>query len=118
MSLTLENGPWVFDVNNVVKGDTLAEFGQNLAFAMKEIIAGFSAWDVVASSDGSSVVNIGGGSPDLWLTAANVIRSATTHSWIIFDNNIIENVRLTALKGAEVILAPHQTGGCTSNDPN
>jgi predicted amidohydrolase len=35
-----------------------------------------------------------------------------------YDNNIIENVRMTALLRAEVILAPHQTGGCRSNDPN
>ena len=35
-----------------------------------------------------------------------------------YDNNIGENVRITALKGAEVLLAPHQTGGCTSPDPN
>ena len=31
---------------------------------------------------------------------------------ICYDNNITENVRITALKGAEILLAPHQTGGC------
>lgn len=31
-----------------------------------------------------------------------------------YDNNIGENVRITALKGAEILLAPHQTGGCAS----
>jgi predicted amidohydrolase len=36
---------------------------------------------------------------------------------ICYDNNIIENVRLTALQGAEVLLAPHQTGGCQSRSP-
>lgn len=35
-----------------------------------------------------------------------------------YDNNIGENVRITALNGAEVLLAPHQTGGCKSPDPN
>src|SRR5438045_1390620 len=30
---------------------------------------------------------------------------------ICYDNNIIENVRITALAGADVLLAPHQTGG-------
>ena len=35
-----------------------------------------------------------------------------------YDNNIVENVRMTALEGAEIIIAPHQTGGCRSNDPN
>jgi predicted amidohydrolase len=37
---------------------------------------------------------------------------------ICYDNNIFENVRLAALEGAELILAPHQTGGCRSADPN
>ena len=37
---------------------------------------------------------------------------------ICYDANLIENVRISALMGAEVLLAPHQTGGCTSNDPN
>jgi predicted amidohydrolase len=36
---------------------------------------------------------------------------------ICYDNNIIENVRITALKGAELLLAPHQTGGCHSPSP-
>jgi predicted amidohydrolase len=35
-----------------------------------------------------------------------------------YDNNIIENVRMTALAGAEVLLAPHQTGGCRSRSPH
>ena len=37
---------------------------------------------------------------------------------ICYDNNIGENVRITALKGAEILLAPHQTGGCDSPDPH
>ncbi|MDQ3998564.1 MAG: acyltransferase, partial [Gemmatimonadota bacterium] len=31
-----------------------------------------------------------------------------------YDNNIVENARATALHGAEILLAPHQTGGCDS----
>ena len=31
---------------------------------------------------------------------------------ICYDNNIGENVRANALLGADVLLAPHQTGGC------
>jgi predicted amidohydrolase len=34
-----------------------------------------------------------------------------------YDNNIGENVRITALMGAEVLIAPHQTGGCTTSSP-
>ena len=37
---------------------------------------------------------------------------------VCYDNNIGENVRITALKGAELLLAPHQTGGCDSPDPH
>lgn len=34
-----------------------------------------------------------------------------------YDNNLVENVRATALLGAEVLIAPHQTGGCKSGSP-
>ncbi|MBN1809848.1 MAG: nitrilase family protein [Planctomycetes bacterium] len=37
---------------------------------------------------------------------------------ICYDNNIIENARMTALLGADIIMAPHQTGGCNLKDPN
>ena len=37
---------------------------------------------------------------------------------ICYDNNIIENVRMTALLGAELLLAPHQTGGCATPNPH
>jgi len=35
-----------------------------------------------------------------------------------YDNNIIENARATALLGAELLIAPHQTGGCNSVSPH
>lgn len=46
----------------------------------------------------------------------------TPHGWrcgvlTCYDNNLCENVRMTALMGAEIVLAPHQTGGCDSPDP-
>ena len=37
---------------------------------------------------------------------------------ICYDCNLIENVRLTALRGAEILLAPHQTGAVRSRNPN
>jgi predicted amidohydrolase len=37
---------------------------------------------------------------------------------ICYDNNIIENARATALLGAEILLSPHQTGGCNSASPH
>ncbi|MGC0417694.1 nitrilase-related carbon-nitrogen hydrolase [Embleya sp. AB8] len=36
---------------------------------------------------------------------------------ICLDNNIVENVRATALLGAQILLAPHQTGGTHSMIP-
>ena len=37
---------------------------------------------------------------------------------ICYDCNIVENVRITALMGAEVLMAPHQTGGCRTRNPH
>ena len=36
---------------------------------------------------------------------------------ICYDCNLNENVRLNALRGAQLLLAPHQTGGCYSKSP-
>jgi predicted amidohydrolase len=36
---------------------------------------------------------------------------------ICYDNNLPENGRLLALEGVDVLLAPHQTGGCRSLSP-
>ncbi len=36
---------------------------------------------------------------------------------ICYDNNIVENARITAMMGADILLAPHQTGGCDSKSP-
>ncbi len=37
---------------------------------------------------------------------------------ICYDCNLVENVRLTALLGAQVIIAPHQTGAVRSRNPH
>jgi predicted amidohydrolase len=37
---------------------------------------------------------------------------------ICYDLNIVENARITALMGADVIVAPHQTGGCRTRNPH
>jgi predicted amidohydrolase len=37
---------------------------------------------------------------------------------ICYDVNIVENVRITALMGADVLIAPHQTGGCRTRNPH
>ena len=37
---------------------------------------------------------------------------------ICYDCNLVENVRITALQGAEVLIAPHQTGAVRSKNPH
>jgi predicted amidohydrolase len=37
---------------------------------------------------------------------------------ICYDCNLIENARACALLGADVLLAPHQTGGCRTRNPH
>ena len=37
---------------------------------------------------------------------------------VCYDNNVVENVRIAALRGAELLLAPHQTGGCRTTNPH
>ncbi len=50
-------------------------------------------------------------------TVFDIPQGARVGILICYDNNIGENVRMTALKGAEILLAPHQTGGCDSPSP-
>lgn len=50
-------------------------------------------------------------------TVFNIPQGAKVGILICYDNNIGENARITALKGAEILLAPHQTGGCNSPSP-
>ncbi len=35
-----------------------------------------------------------------------------------YDNNHVENARINALRGAEILLSPHQTGGCATKSPH
>ena len=37
---------------------------------------------------------------------------------VCYDNNVVENVRIAALRGAELLIAPHQTGGCRTTNPH
>ena len=47
-------------------------------------------------------------------TVFDIPQGARVGVLICYDNNIGENVRITVLEGAEILLAPHQTGGCDS----
>jgi len=50
-------------------------------------------------------------------TVFDIPQGARVGVLICYDNNIGENVRITALQGAEILLAPHQTGGCDTPSP-
>jgi len=50
-------------------------------------------------------------------TVFDIPQGARVGVLICYDNNIFENARITALMGAEILLAPHQTGGCDSPSP-
>ncbi len=50
-------------------------------------------------------------------TVFDIPQGARVGVLICYDNNIGENVRINALAGAEILLAPHQTGGCDSPSP-
>lgn len=50
-------------------------------------------------------------------TVFDIPQGARVGVLICYDNNIGENVRINALRGAEILLAPHQTGGCNSPSP-
>lgn len=51
-------------------------------------------------------------------TVFDIPQGARVGVLICYDNNIVENVRINALMGAEILLAPHQTGGCNSPSPH
>lgn len=86
---TLENGPYIFNVNNYFN-DYYKE--QRILLELKNALVALGGagviWQVVASSDGSSVVNIGGGSPDLWASNSDIINAndGSPHSWAILEN--------------------------------
>ena len=50
-------------------------------------------------------------------TVFDIPQGARVGLLICYDNNLGENVRATALLGADVLLAPHQTGGCDTPSP-
>ncbi|KAA5543648.1 acyltransferase [Roseiconus nitratireducens] len=51
------------------------------------------------------------------LTVFEIPQGARVGVLTCYDNNLVENVRMTALAGAEILLAPHQTGGCQTPSP-
>jgi len=58
---------------------------------------------------------IRGGSEHTVFDTPHGVRAAVL---VCYDNNIVENVRIAALRGAELLIAPHQTGGCRTTNPH
>jgi hypothetical protein len=87
---TLENGPYVFNVNNLYTASSDTDKYEKFWFAIKEELVALGGagviWQVVASSDASSVKNIGDASPDLWTVQGDVNFSTGAHSWCVLEN--------------------------------
>lgn len=88
---TLENGPYVFNVNNLYSEGTNTNFCKRVLLELKNALYALGGagviWDVVASSDSASVKNIGDASPDLWSDLTDVVyASSGAHSWVILEN--------------------------------
>jgi predicted amidohydrolase len=79
---------------------------------------------VVAMSDGNTVLHrklhcfisehMASGSD---YTVFDIPQGPRVAVLICYDNNIFENTRVVALRGTDILLAPHQTGGCKTRSP-
>jgi len=93
MALTLENGPYIFNVNNLfVEGDSISKAKRMLLELKNGLVALGGAgtiWTVVASCDAVSVKNIGDADPDLWEDLSDIVSGSGTnpHSWCIVENS-------------------------------
>jgi len=89
---TLENGPYVFNVNNYFAESSNLNKQKRWKLELKNCLVALGGsgviWDVVASSDSVSYVNIGGGSPDLWVDISDIVGASagSPHSWLILEN--------------------------------
>jgi len=90
MSLPAKVKTWNFSVNHDVSEATLADTCKHGIFQMKEALISFAQWAGVASSNSSSVKNIGdGGDVDLWdAWATDIVNGAGAHSWVVLENSV------------------------------
>jgi hypothetical protein len=89
----LQNGPYIFNTNNADTETDVTAKRKKVIWGIKECIIGLGGvgtiWQVVASSDASSVKNIGDADPDLWVTYENVkntIYGTSRNSWVVLEN--------------------------------
>lgn len=89
---TLENGPYIFNVNNLVIGSNPTDKCRKTILALKDALVALGGagviWDVVASCDGTSVKNIGDASPDLWADSSDIVQNTegNAHSWCVLEH--------------------------------
>jgi len=89
---TLENGPYIFNVNNVFSEGSTANASKRMMLELKNALVSLGGtdviWHVVASSNGSAVINILDLDEvhDLWVSISNVIYSTGAHSWCVLAN--------------------------------
>lgn len=89
MPLPTKTKTWNYSVNHDCTEASIEDTAKHSIHQMKVALASFSQWSVVASSDSSSVKNIGDGSPDLWSDwSTDVVWGAGAHSWVILENSV------------------------------
>lgn len=82
---------WSIDSNNVISFSAAEEQCQKLIYALKEAMVASGGWAVVASSNSTSVKNVGDGSPDLWTAYTDIERASSgAHSWIAIYNSTLD----------------------------
>ena len=89
-ALSLENGPYKFNVNNSFTESTSDDASRKAVLELKQgliALGSGSVWSVVASCDGTTVKNIGDASPDLWADLTDIVCSTSgARSWCILEN--------------------------------
>ena len=89
----LENGPWVFNVNNVFNTDgEVWNRARVVTLGIKNAIVALGGagtiWKVVASCDSTTVLNIDPEEPnrDTWIDTGDIVIDSGVHSWCVFEN--------------------------------
>lgn len=86
----LENGPYVFNVNNYFEESSFNDKCKRQLLELKNGLVALGGagviWQVIASCDATDVKQIGDADPDLWDTIADVNFSTGAHSWCILEN--------------------------------
>lgn len=87
---TLEGGPYIFNVGNRFHESANFTCSKRVLLEIKNALVALGGagvnWQVVASSDASSVKNIGDADPDLWINIGDLAYGLGAHSWVILEH--------------------------------